>query len=190
MNIMSSFETGATTEGANNLVLSVLNDGAVYEDRKHCGFAMLQGASHRMTFKDIAHAEAAKQRAQGCKFKPQEITEAAKLVQVETVKHCLEIIRDEWDGENIHCYGRKWFDKVNGNTYFSARIVIPTVAGSRWVAAPFQYGYGDQWQWECRAILERMGFSDMAKGYGSEKPLVFTFEGERLKREMYDGLYI
>jgi len=184
---MTTFETGATTSGANNLVLSVMNDGQAYDDRKHAGFAMLQGANHRLSFRDIVANEANKQRqAFKLKFKPQEITQAAAIVKALTIEQCIEQIRDTWTGERIACYGRKWFDATNGNTYFSCRIVIPCENGARWISLPFQYGYGDQWGWECRHVLDRMGFEGMASGYGSEKPIKFTFEGKMLKRDMYN----
>ena len=183
---MTTFETGATTSGANNLVLSVMNDGQAYEDRKHAGFAMLQGAKHRLSFRDIVAKEANNQRRDfKMKFKPQEITQAAAIVKALTIEQCIEQIRDTWTGERIACYGRKWFDATNGNTYFSCRIVIPCENGSRWISLPFQYGYGDHGDWECRRALERMGFEGMSTGYGSEKPIDFTFEGEGLKRNMY-----
>lgn len=188
---IDAFETGATSAAANNLVLSVLNDGNVYEDREHCGFAMLQGSNHHLSFRDLANNEAAKQRHQfGSKFKAAEISEAAKLIQADTIAHCLEIIREEWNGENITCYGRHWWDRINGNTYFSARIVIPTASGHRWVAVPFQYGYGSQWEWECRHVLARMGFEGMADGFASEHPLNFEFQGLMKKSQMFTGLYI
>lgn len=191
---MSDFETGASTAAANNLVLSVLNDGAAYETRKNCGFAELQGAKHgRHSFAELVRNEAAKQRASGSKFSAAAISEAAGLVRAQTIAHCLEIIREEWDGGRITVFGRKWRDNVNGNTYFSARVVIPTAAGARWVSIPFQYGYGDQWQWEAVKVLRKIGFfadkpERVAPRY--ELPLDFTFEGLHLKKNMYSGVHI
>lgn len=187
---MTTFETGASSAQSNNLVLSVMNDGAVYADRLHCGYAMLQGASHRLTFTDLARNEAIKQRAQGCKFNAAAISEAAKLIKDQTLTHCLETIREEWTGEDIQCEGRKWWDKVNGNTYFSARIVVPTSSGARWVSVPFQYGYGDQWQWECVYQLRRMGFDIPENKPFSELPIVFSGGEYTLKRNMFSGVYI
>lgn len=67
----------ATTAAANSIMLSVLNDGTIYKDRMHCGFAMLQGSSHRMPFRDLANNEAIKQRREfGSKFRAAEISEA------------------------------------------------------------------------------------------------------------------
>lgn len=45
---------------------------------------------------------------------------------------------------NIRIEGRRWRDKINGNTYHSARVYVD---GALVAAAPFQYGYGDQYVW-------------------------------------------
>lgn len=180
----STFETGATTAGANNLVLSVMSDGAVYEDRKHVLFAALQGASHRgLTIREIVAREAAKQRATGSKFKAAEISEAARIVFDQTKTAVLEIIRDKWDGGAILCTGRKWWDKVNGNTYFSARIEIPIEGGWHSITVPYQYGYGSHWEHECERVLTRIGFPD-------NLPLKFTDTAYMRKRDMYQGIFI
>lgn len=191
----NTFETGAKTAGANNLVLSVLNDGAVYPDRLHCGFAMLQGATHRVSFREIVSAEALKQRLMGGKFKAAEISDAAKLVQAQTIQHCLELIRDNYDpSRNIEVTGRKWRDNINGNTYFSCWVRIPQIdIGHRSISIPFQYGYGDQWQYEAVRTLRAIGlFADLDERttLNLELPINFNFEGAMLKRFMYDGIYI
>lgn len=50
--------------------------------------------------------------------------------------------------------GRKWRDKVNGNTYHSARAIAD---GKLVAVAPFQYGYGDQWVWSIQGALKVAG---------------------------------
>jgi hypothetical protein len=45
-------------------------------------------------------------------------------------KHILEI------------HAKEWFDKVNGNSYFSA---VVTLDDDQIVELPFQYGYGDHY---------------------------------------------
>ena len=42
----------------------------------------------------------------------------------------------------IHVSGRRWFERVNGNTYHTARVWVD---GKEVEAVPFQYGYGDQY---------------------------------------------
>ena len=53
----------------------------------------------------------------------------------------------------IEC--REWFDKVNGNSYFSARI---WVNGGQVAILPFQYGYGDQFTYEAQKKLLELGY--------------------------------
>lgn len=204
----TQFETGATNPATNNLVLSVLNDGQVYQDRLHCGFAMLQGANHSMTFKDIVTEEANKQRKEfGSKFKPQEITKAVKLVQSCTIEHCIELIKDKTNGV-ISASCRRWFDKVNGNSYFSVKITFPNIDDKgnitfNLIAIPFQYGYGNQWQYEVINLLAKYGFIPPLKkyengntdyGYLSDYErngiVHWNDEGYGLKRNMYDGIYL
>lgn len=202
--MQTQFETGATNSATNNLVLSVLNDGQVYHDRLHCGFAILQGANHRITFKDIVTDEANKQRREfGSKFKPQEITEAVKLIKKDTIEHCIEIIRDNANG-CIRASCRRWFDKVNGNSYFSVWLTIPqNDSSNRHIAIPFQYGYGSQWQYEVISLLAKYGFIPPLKkyengntdyGYLSDYErngiVHWNDEGYGLKRDMYDGIYL
>jgi hypothetical protein len=53
----------------------------------------------------------------------------------------------------IEC--REWFDKVNGNSYFSARIWIN---GGQVAIIPFSYGYGDFYIYEAQRKLIELGF--------------------------------
>jgi hypothetical protein len=53
---------------------------------------------------------------------------------------------------------RSWFDKVNGNSYFSVQIIIdydlPTY---KKYFLPFQYGYGEQYLWQTLKHLQEIG---------------------------------
>ena len=51
--------------------------------------------------------------------------------------------------------GREWFDKVNGNSYFSARLWVD---GGQVAILPFQYGYGDQFLYEAQKKLLELGY--------------------------------
>jgi len=51
--------------------------------------------------------------------------------------------------------GREWFDKVNGNSYFSARIWVD---GGQIAILPFQYGYGSQFEYEAQKKLLELGY--------------------------------
>jgi len=40
----------------------------------------------------------------------------------------------------------EWFDKINGNSYFSAEVVINySLKNASIINLPFQYGYGDHY---------------------------------------------
>ena len=50
---------------------------------------------------------------------------------------------------------REWFDKINGNSYFSAEIVINYGTDSeRKYFLPFQYGYGDAYLYQAFEFLQ------------------------------------
>jgi hypothetical protein len=51
--------------------------------------------------------------------------------------------------------GREWFDKINGNSYFSARIWVD---GGQVAILTFQYGYGDQFLYEAQKKLLELGY--------------------------------
>jgi len=193
---MPTFETGATTAAANNLVLSVLNDGAIYMCRLHIGFAELQNTSHQdITWRDLCAAEATKQRTIGGKFKAAEISEAAKLVRAATLESCKEIFACEYDStKQVIATCRRWFDSVNGNSYFSVWVGIPTAAGFRSFVVPFQYGYGSQWQYETVNALVNYGVlqpfpkydnGNTKYGYLSELPIIWRDVGYGLKKHLF-----
>lgn len=47
--------------------------------------------------------------------------------------------------KTIDIEAREYFDKANGNSYFSARVTIDwTLPTERTIYVPFQYGYGTQ----------------------------------------------
>ena len=47
--------------------------------------------------------------------------------------------------------GREWFDRVNGNSYFSARVFVDGVEVAR---VPFQYGYGSAFEYAAAWALQ------------------------------------
>jgi hypothetical protein len=51
---------------------------------------------------------------------------------------------------------RSWFDRINGNSYFSAYITLDYgLETQRKYFLPFQYGYGEQYQYETLNELKR-----------------------------------
>ena len=84
---------------------------------------------------------------------------------------------------------REWFDKVNGNTYFSARIWIN---GGQVAILPFQYGYGNQFIYEAQRKLIELGYLPKEKEneslYSLGKTFGFDFYSARTstkKNEMF-----
>ena len=62
-------------------------------------------------------------------------------------------------GAVIEIYGREWFDKVNGNSYHCAYITIFLKNGkTKNLIAPFQYGYGDQYEHTAYELLIKYGY--------------------------------
>ena len=56
---------------------------------------------------------------------------------------------------SVYIHGKGWFDKVNGNSYFSARVYVD---GEEVARLPFQYGYSDQYKQEGRKALKELGY--------------------------------
>jgi hypothetical protein len=49
---------------------------------------------------------------------------------------------------------KEWFDKINGNSYFSGIITLNYLMDNQETfLMPFQYGYGSQYEQEAKAIL-------------------------------------
>jgi hypothetical protein len=84
---------------------------------------------------------------------------------------------------------KEWFDKVNGNSYFSAQIVIdydlPTY---KKYFLPFQYGYGDSFQWQSLKHLQEIGEIDKNIGHlwqlRDNGVIIRTSKRNALKREL------
>ncbi len=190
---MPNFETGATTAAANNLVLCVTNTGEDYKARQELGFmALAHGYDRaykkaRILVEERANIERAAKRG---RFPAGSISEAARLILAASIDDAKASIVEAWTGEDIEITGRKWRDNVNGNTYHSVWIVIPTndTRRGRIVCCPLQYGYGDQWKWTGVQALASLGFKNLKDRPFSELPLRFEFQGVRKKSEQFDGM--
>ena len=194
MQNQSIFETGATSSPCNNLILSVMNDGNLYQSRIDAAKRILEGNEPVKSFREIANDEAKKQRIDfNLKFKPQEITEAGKIIQDITISRILEDMAVSYDSsQNIYAIIRRWFDKVNGNSYFSCRITIPLEEGKRIsFVIPLQYGYGSQPESEIIATLFRLKILKEKKDYFSEYSIDFCDQGYMRKDQNWlTGLYL
>ena len=98
----------------------------------------------------------------------------------------------------INITGRKWFDKVNGNTYFKAYIDLTIKEGKELKRfteeLPFQYGYGEQFYYESvRHLLEKGFFQDLERyengtyksfwEYCEQRQIVLTSQGSYIQRK-------
>jgi len=59
--------------------------------------------------------------------------------------------------------GTRWFDKMYGNTYFSAVGIVNGIVVAR---IEYRYGYGDQYMHEMTDKLEKLGFLPNREAYG------------------------
>ena len=81
-------------------------------------------------------------------------TDEPKEIKNFLVDGC-DVCAKEKEIRSMFVEGREWFDKVNGNSYFSARIWIN---GGQVAILPFQYGYGDQFIYEAHRKLIELGY--------------------------------
>ena len=59
--------------------------------------------------------------------------------------------------KSITIFGKRWFDRINGNTYFSS---VGLVNNKEAVKIPYEYGYGDHYIDRTFQELEKAGFID------------------------------
>lgn len=64
--------------------------------------------------------------------------------------------------------GRRWFDKINGNTYHSVYIT-DTHTNKRILSEPMTYGYGDQWKHTAYDALLKAGLVKEEDRFNHEK---------------------
>jgi hypothetical protein len=56
---------------------------------------------------------------------------------------------------SLEIHAKEWFDKINGVSYFAARIIVN---GDTEYRVPFQNGYGNQYIYESMYLLRDNGF--------------------------------
>jgi len=67
-------------------------------------------------------------------------------------------------GDNITIIGRRWFDRINGNTYFSA---VGLINGKEVVKINYEYGYGDQYIYATFGEMQKAGFCPDVEQYNN-----------------------
>ncbi len=61
--------------------------------------------------------------------------------------------------KTIDIQAKEWFDKVNGNSYFSAQVTIDYgMKTEKTIYLPYQYGYGSHYQDMAQKALIEKGF--------------------------------
>ena len=69
----------------------------------------------------------------------------------------------------IQVIGYEWFDKINGNSYCSARVYVNDELAAH---VPFQYGYDDAYLQYAAGVLDEAGIVTMERSpYGGLEPL-------------------
>ena len=59
----------------------------------------------------------------------------------------------------IDINAKEWFDKINGNSYFAANVTLNFGQPDQInIVLPFQYGYGDSYQYEAIKVLNEQNF--------------------------------
>jgi hypothetical protein len=65
---------------------------------------------------------------------------------------------------SVTIIGRKWFEKINGNTYFTAEILVN---GIHVHSMPYEYGYGEQYEQASLGWLEKAELIPARKQYAN-----------------------
>lgn len=92
----------------------------------------------------------------------------ALQIELESIGYILKVVNKIKKGDNITIIGRRWFDRINGNTYFSSTALIN---GIEVVHIPFEYGYGNHYEDRTFQELQKLGYCSDAEHYkngGSE----------------------
>lgn len=86
--------------------------------------------------------------------------------------------------KNITIIGRRWFDKINGNTYFSSRIYVNNEEVH---TIGMTYGYGDQYEYESLNWLKETGYikKDLMRFEVREKYKLVSEVTDGLKRDLF-----
>lgn len=175
------------------LHLNVINDGATYERRRHLAFAYIEGArtwpEYRSAIRAFCVAAAASARASfGVKISPRDLKACTDMAADYMVTHAWECI-DVKPDTKIRGVIRRWHDGTNGNSYFSARVAVECTDGhERSFCVPFQYGYGNQPEWEILRECVKHGLIPPCEHYPSggvkDAPWeLFAFEDQGYTRK-------
>ena len=95
--------------------------------------------------------------------------------------------------KTLDVHAKEWFDKLNGNSYFAATVIIDIGLDSeKTIKIPFDYGYGDFYLYAAFKELKAVGLIidgveyDSPLRYCNDKKIVFRYSKQEncLKREL------
>ena len=67
--------------------------------------------------------------------------------------------------KTIDIQAKEWFDKVHGNSYFSARVTVNFgTKTEKTIFIPWDYGYGDQYKYTAFQKLAEAGYIKKPEG--------------------------
>jgi hypothetical protein len=159
-----------------NLDLTIVNDGALYEKRKPIAFEFIATGNRKAFYtamkNEVVNPSVIQARKEfGDKYSLKDIKEITADVMQNDKEMVIDLIRDAYkDNKRIQAYGRKWWDKINGNTYQSARIWI---AGFE-VYIQADCCYGDHWRYNCYDWLTANGFIEKQERKNGFEPRDFN----------------
>ena len=71
---------------------------------------------------------------------------------------------------------KEWFDKVNGNSYFSGIITLNyEMADSVDISMPFQYGYGEHYVDMANQTLMKSGYIPEVRHENGTRPALWQY---------------
>ncbi len=94
--------------------------------------------------------------------------------------------------KTIDINAKEWFDKVNGNSYFSAEVILDYgTREERILKLPFQYGYGEQYTHEGFKVIKQflsIEYKRTLWQYCKDKDIILrtSKQDNCLKREVKD----
>ena len=96
--------------------------------------------------------------------------------------------------KTVDVTAKEWFDKVNGNSYFSAEVTINFgMENSTTLNLPYQYGYGEHYRdMAFQEIKEQLGcfrkYNSYWKAYQDYKIIDRSIKQENcLKKELFSN---
>ena len=99
--------------------------------------------------------------------------------------------------KTVDVTAKEWFDKVNGNSYFSAEVTINFgMENSTTLNLPYQYGYGEHYRdMAFQEIKEQLGcfrkYGSYWKAYRDYKIIDRSMKQENcLKKELFETLNV